>query len=125
MKYYEEKLPFRGRYHVFPKIYRRERHVLVSGFIETLARPQGSRHREPLTFGFASVREPLMSFLGPLTTRFFFERRFTFPVGSHLWSSEALEERMRIFREIFEKIKSPTGILQNSIRVYRKSSVPP
>ena len=77
MKYYEEKLPFRGRYHVFPKIYRRERHVLVSGFYETLARPQGV----PTSWTSLRLRlESLTLFLlGPLDNSFFFGRRFTLP----------------------------------------------
>ena len=71
MIYYKEKLPFRGRYHVFPKIYRRERHVLVSGFVETFTRPQGV----PTSWTSLRLRlESLTLFLrGPLDNSFFLD----------------------------------------------------
>jgi hypothetical protein len=102
MKYYEEKLPFRGRYNVFPKIYRRERHVLVSGFVETFTRPQGV----PTSWTSLRLRlESLTLFLlGPLDNSFFFWTTFHFPCKVPI---HGLEGHMKIFREIFEKIKSP------------------
>jgi len=77
--------PFRGRYHVFPKIYRRERHVLVSGFVETFTRPQ----EVPTSWTSLRLRlESLTLFLlGPLDNSFFFTTTFHFSLSEIPWEN--------------------------------------